>query len=120
MHIIETKDFEFENGKRFQIRNDFDCDSSNLLYYIKCLGCSKGYIGQTGDKLRNRVRVHRQHINDAKYRILEVSRHIAKCSTKDRKFDIIPFYKMNSSTEIERECKEEYFINIFRPSLNSN
>lgn len=120
-HIVVTKKVKFENDFEFEIRNDMDCDSKNVIYVIKCSGCTKTYIGQTGDKLRNRVRVHRQHVNDSRYRILRVSQHIADCTTRVPAFYITPFYKMGSgTTDIERECKELFFIKRFKPSLNQN
>ena len=46
-----------------------DCTTKNVIYmyYIKCNGCKKDYIRQTGDQLKNRMTVHRQQINNPKY-----------------------------------------------------
>jgi hypothetical protein len=35
-----------------------DCTVENVLYVLVCNGCKEFYIGQTGDKLRNRKNVH--------------------------------------------------------------
>ena len=37
---------------------------SGVLYVFICNGCVEYYIGQTGDKLRNRKTVHEQQIRD--------------------------------------------------------
>lgn len=119
--INETTCTTFEDGTRFNIRSKMNCSSRNLIYKLNCTGCSRTYIGQTGNTLRKRVTVHRQQVQDSKYRILPVSQHIADCSDYDVKFIVTPFYKMPpNSTEIDRETKETWFINKFKPTLNSS
>ena len=57
---------DFHNIKLMQCKkNRFTCDSFNLIYVVICGTCKEKYIGETGEgktKLRNRVRVYRQHI----------------------------------------------------------
>ena len=118
-HMKVGKTCIFENGTTFEIKSNMDCNSKCLLYVITCSGCNGQYIGETGDVLRNRVRVHRQHIRDPKTRILNVSEHIATCSNDTLNFTIVPFYKMNTDCTITRREKEDYFIKKFNPSLNN-
>ena len=54
--------------------------------------CAEFYIGQTGDKLRNRKMVHEQKIRDPSTRQMPVSKHIDNCC-KTQPFSIFPFYK---------------------------
>ena len=78
------------------------------------------YIGQTGDSLRARVRVHRQQIRDANYRTLDVSNHIFGC-TQDLEvyFHVMPILKLPpNSTRLYREEKEKLCIRIINPTLN--
>ena len=124
--IIECRVTTFEEGTVFQIKTTMDCNSSNLIYRLDCAGCNRTYIGQTGDKLLNRVRVHRQHVNNREYAQLSASTHIPDCIKESKKwtpgmvkFYITPFYKMRqNSTQTEREAKELFFIHKFKPSLN--
>ena len=44
---------------------------------IQCGGCGEEYIGETGDTLRHRMTLHRQHIRHSNVRKLFVSEHIA-------------------------------------------
>lgn len=107
-------------NKTFVLKSTFSCVSKNLIYCITCNGCSKQYIGETGDTLRNRMTVHRQHIRDTKYQTLYVSKHIATCAKGiSPEFSITPFYKMQSEEEFGRKNKEKYFISVFKPELNS-
>ena len=77
-----------------------DCDSRNLIYYIVCSGCGEKYIGQTGDVIRNTVRVHKQQILHEDKQMLGMSKHISKCYQNcSPNFKIIPFFKIKSYNE---------------------
>ena len=39
-----------------------DCNSTNLIYVLKCNDCSYQYVGQTGRKLKERVGEHLRYI----------------------------------------------------------
>ena len=117
IHNKETFNY---NGKTLGPRGQsspLNCASKNLLYGMICGGCQELYIGQTGDTLRARVRVHKQQIRDARYRMLPVSGHIETCG-KGR-FSIIPFYKFWPDDGVnKRLILERHFMNIFNPKLN--
>ena len=81
-----------------------------------CPSCSEEYIGQTGTKLADRVRVHKQQIKDPTVRNTPCSAHFDNCG--HGKFIIFPFYKVKSDNENLRRAKENFFINIFKPKLN--
>ena len=54
----------------FKLRNRFTCDSFNLIYVLICDKCKQEYTGETGEgktKLRDRVKVYRQHIRQPQY-----------------------------------------------------
>ena len=62
--------------------------------------CGEKYIGQTGNVIRNRVRVHKQQILHEDKRMLGMSEHISKCSQNySPNFKIIPFFKIKSDNE---------------------
>ncbi len=88
---------------------------------MRCNGCRKEYIGETGDFLRKRLTVHNQQIRDPATRMLKVSGHIDSCaSSKNPKYHIFPFYKMKVEEITARKLKEMYFIRTLKPELNSN
>ena len=77
--------------------------SQNLIYALICGNCKKTYKGETGDVLRNRVRVHRQQIDNPSLMNLKVSHNISQCSKhvqKNDKFQIIPIYKIKKMIRI--------------------
>ena len=59
------------------------------------------------------------HIYIYIYIYIYISGHIATCSDKDPKYFMFPFYKMNCDSILARKEKEKYFINKFKPELNS-
>ena len=97
-----------------------NCTVQNVLYVLVCNGCKEFYIGQTGDKLRNRRTVHDQQIRDPSTRQLPLSEHLDNCAKTVPKYSIFPFYKFHSSDVSARLSKERYFMNIFEPKLNKH
>ena len=63
-HIEETSQISLNSNEteKFKIKEEMDCDFRNLIYCVACSDCGEKYIGQTGDVIRNRVRVHQQQI----------------------------------------------------------
>ena len=58
------------------------CDSRNLIYIVICPTCKEEYIGETrigNSKLRDRVRIYRQHIRQPEYEKRKVEKHLRTC-----------------------------------------
>ena len=62
-YILERTSFNF-NGRTFYVKASMNCEVRNVIYAPICNGCGQYYIGQTGDKLRNRRTVHEQQMRD--------------------------------------------------------
>ena len=78
---LEQSSLYFQNAdKLFEIKTDMNCSSQNLIYALICGKCKKTYIGETGNILRNRVRIHRQKIDNPSLMNPKVSHHISQCS----------------------------------------
>ena len=63
----------------FKLKNRFPCDSFNLIYVIICDTCKEEYIAETVEgktKLRDRVKVYRQHIQQKQYQKLKAEGHL--------------------------------------------
>ena len=116
--IEETNTVHFpEVNETFHIRSNMTCVTKNLVYKMTCLGCNLSYIGETGDELKNRTSGHRSGIVNNNQ--LEVDIHIHRCTRHlQKKFTIIPFYKVNQDSILLRRAKESYFIARFKPELN--
>ena len=73
-------------------------DSRNLIYVVICPTCKKEYIGETGiggSKLRDRVRIYRQHIQRPEHENLKVEKHLRTCGKGN--FPIFPFLQLRSN-----------------------
>lgn len=118
--IITGDHIEFKTpagNTTFQIKQNLDCRSQNVIYKLVCAGCDQYYIGQSGDSFRNRMTIHRQQIQNESYTILKMSRHIASCA--GGQFRATPFFQLNpNANRNDREMKEAMFIKKFSPSLN--
>ena len=70
-HLLINDHYTFENVPiTFKLKNRFTCDSFNLIFVIICDKCKEEYIGETGrekTKLKDRVRVYRQQIQQPQY-----------------------------------------------------
>lgn len=106
----------FKNGMKFDVKSSMTCKSKNLIYCMTCPTCEENYIGQTGTKLADRVRVHKQQIKDPTIRNTPCSEHFDSCGKGH--FYIFPFYKIKEENEQLRKAKEQYFISLFKPKLN--
>ena len=115
-YIIETHEIKL-NSISIKFNETMNCASKNIIYALICQGCSEFYIGETGNTLRERTRVHKQQINDYKYRQLQVSKHVHECGQNN--FNIIPIHALKAdSTTIQRRSKVNYYIAILKQQLN--
>ena len=108
--------------KKFKIKSNMNCLSLNVIYALICKGCNHFYIGQTGGMIRKRLTLHRQHINNPNYAILEVSKHIATCAgNQNLPFLASPILKLSArSTREHRERKERNIISFLKPKFNKD
>ena len=93
------------------------CNTKNVIYVITFPGYNEFYIGETGNTLLARVRVHKQHINTPEFRQIALSEHYDVCGHKQ--FHIFPFYKLTGGDNICRREKEKHFIRTLKPKLNN-
>ena len=114
----ETDKINIGENVTFHIKTNMNCRTRNVLYMIECNGCKAKYIGKTHTALQDRVRVHKQQINNPQYRQLGMSKHIDDCCGNTPKFNITPFFKISDNKSMG--CtKEKYFIEKFKPMLNN-
>ena len=84
------------------------------FYVITCNGCGEYYIGHSGGELRTRRTVHAQQIRDPSTRMIQLSAHLVTCCQTEPKFQMFPFFKLNSESTSARLTKENYFIKSFK------
>ena len=92
----------------------------NLIYVVICGTCKEEYIGEAGEgktKLRDRVRVYRQHIRQPQNQQLKVEGHLKVCGNGE--FRIFPSLQMRSQDKNLRQSYETRFQQKLRTKLNN-
>ena len=103
----------------FELKNRFTCDSFNLIYVVICDTCKEEFIGETGEgktKLRDRVRVYRQHIRQQQCQQLKNEGHLRVCDNGE--FRIFPLLQMCSQDTNSRRSYETRFQQKYKTKLN--
>ena len=103
----------------FKLKNRFTYDSFNLIYVVICATCKEEYIGETGEgktKLKDRVRVYRQHIRQPQYQQLKVEGHLRVCGNWE--FQTFSLLQMRSQDTSLRQSYETRFQQKFKTKLN--
>ena len=62
-HIHKTNKIFDGNNNPISLRHDMDCQSKNVIYLIECKSCGIKYVGETCQKLKDRLNQHRSDIN---------------------------------------------------------
>ena len=113
-------DYPFKNVQiTFKLKNCLTCYSFNLIYVVIYGACKEEYIAGTGEgktKLRDGVRVYRQHIWQPQYQQLKVEGHLKVCG--NREFWIFPLLQMHSQDTNLRLSYETRFQQKFKAKLN--
>ena len=110
--LLLGNSYTFKNvDKTSNLKAHFSCDGSNLLYIIICPICGGKYTSETAvgkTKLRERVRVYRQHIKQSEYQKLKVEEHLRTCGKGA--FNIFPLVQMRSSKIDLRRIYDRNFM----------
>ena len=102
----------------FEIRHNFTCDTSNLIYALTCGTCGKNYIGQTERTVRERCGDYRRAINTQNFS-QGVHEHIHNCGKGQ--FKMTPFFKIKGSNDHSTILSyEDLFIKRYQPELNNS
>ena len=116
--LLLGNSYTFKNvDKAFNLKAHFSCDSSNLLCIVICSTCGEEYTSETGigkTKLRDRVRVYRQHIRQPEHQNLKVEEHLRTCGKGT--FKIFPLLQMRSSEIDLRRSYDRNFMKNTRPN----
>ena len=112
-YIQECKSFICANGFKWEIRSRINCNSQNVLYYLKCIWCldpanPETYTGKTNE-MRQRMN---NHISECRHGVTpnKFDKHVYNCRRKHgKKGDVEPFFEIYAFFTIKhRESLESY------------
>ena len=95
------------------------CNSFNVIDVDVCSDCLEEYIREASvgkTRLRDTVRVYRQHMKQPEHQILKVEEPIQTCGSVSSK--IFPFLQMQSNDTNLRRAKETKFQTEYKTKLN--
>ena len=64
-YVEEAEEFKYGN-KKYWINYPFDCDSEGVTYVVRCISCSKIYVGSTITSFRKRFNKHKSSMRKYK------------------------------------------------------
>ena len=105
-------------GNTYDIRQQLDCNSNNVIYLIQCIKCITDgnnncqYIGQTGRRVRDRLIEHRRDVLNKKHDKSGVAEHFCQPGHTVHDLQIIPIHKLHTGRESVRRAKEQHFIDL--------
>lgn len=97
------------------LRGHTTCETSNVIYLVKCAKCSQQYVGETGNNIRTRANQHRSDITLGNRNIPTV-RHFRNCGLDSFKLSILE--RVRSESTLIRKTREIFWIDKLRPSIN--
>jgi predicted GIY-YIG superfamily endonuclease len=118
-HIKSGNKFQFNCGFVFEVKEEkLNCNSTDVIYVLKCSTCGAEYIGET-ENARRRMNTHSSHIRTGQ-RLCRATDHLIECGThlsdvRDR-FSI--FFLEIERDKYIRKAKESYYIRLFLPKMN--
>jgi hypothetical protein len=91
-HIKITETITDPNGNLIRLHDQLNCQSKNVIYVIECLNCNIRYVGETCQKLKDRVNQHRSDIKCKKNTV--IATHFAQKCPDINFFQITPVEKV--------------------------
>ncbi|XP_077148443.1 uncharacterized protein LOC143809192 [Ranitomeya variabilis] len=101
------------SGKQFPIRSFYSCDSTYVIYFIKC-PCGLGYVGETTQHIRDRISQHKSTIR-CKRLMLPIPAHFIShnhniAQLRYQIIDSIPLARRGGNRISKLKEKEAYWI----------
>jgi len=114
LHAPPTKTCKIENSNAsYVIRNDIDCNTSNVIYVVTCDKCKKQYVGETSRCIRDRLNDHKSDIKNR--RKTPLATHFLQPDHSTFNLKITPievvenrFQRMQREKELQRLFKTVY------------
>ena len=119
--VKPCKSFSFgkDNEFRWEYRRFFNCESTNVIYLLKCANCWMFYVGETKD-LKSRISKHKSDVKNLQNtNCVKLALHLRICSKlRTPFFRIFPFFYVDDQQR--RRFIEKRFIKDYNAPLNED
>ena len=94
-------------NKMFDLTENLDCSSENIIYLITCSKCNIQYVGETGNALRVRMNAHRYCVKSNKD--TPVGIHFNSKNHNASHLKIMPIEKLQTTSISDRRAREFFW-----------
>jgi len=106
--ITECDSFESTTlNKTFKIKTDCNCSTKDIVYLITCKICKLQYVGETGQKLRDRINNHKSTIRT--YKHTPIALHFNSPHHTIHDLSVIPIEVLTTNNIFDRRSREYYW-----------
>ena len=110
-HLIKSTN----TGKMVTLPSLYTCETSGIVYHIRCRRCYMEYIGQTGRTLAKRFDEHRGYVRNKTKDPTGQHFNLMGHSISDMEVSVLE--KVHSQSRAIREVRESYYIQEFQTEL---
>jgi len=104
-YMMDANSFIDASGREYQVRNNVQCKTSNVVYAIFCKRCQQYvYVGETGDTLYQR---HLLNLSRIRTRYDDpVAKHFYSNGHGKKDYRIMGLEKLNGSSEYRKTMEQ--------------
>lgn len=92
-HLKETNSVRDKNDAKIYLKHQLNCQSREIVYLIECSNCGIKYVGETTQKLKDRINQHRSDINRNQDTV--VSEHFNQRCIGTKFLQVVPLEKVD-------------------------
>mgnify|MGYP003449751170 FL=1 len=96
--------------EEFEITDEMNCNTKNVIYLVNCIKCQKQYVGQTERRLKDRLNAHRSNIKNKTQTAIAI--HFNEAAHSFNNLRIIPIEIVNNP--LERIKREKFWIKTLK------
>ena len=107
-YIDKSKTFKSNHTKEiFEMTEAYNCSTKGIIYLTSCTHCGKQYVGQTGRKLKDRMK---EHLNNMYHKKEVTGLHYALPGHSHWNFKVQIIEKVTPNTPNYRLEREDFWI----------
>jgi hypothetical protein len=94
-------------NRYYNFQSSCNCGSSDVIYLITCTKCDIQYVGETGQKLRDRMNNHKSTIRTKKPTPIAI--HFNSVGHTSENLSVVPIEQLKTNNFLHRRAREYYW-----------